>query len=125
MNVEARELLAQQYLMQNNINKGLEQYLVLEENNPNERQYIYIVSEILARQGDLKIAQDKLWSLFEKNNAEIQALNRAAEIARQRGELEFSFNAYSILTEKSLIIRGLQCPNPMNTTFNQSYNPSY
>ena len=37
-NVEARELLAQQYLMQNNINKGLEQYLVLEENNPNERQ---------------------------------------------------------------------------------------
>ena len=99
-NVEARELLAQQYLMQNNINKGLEQYLVLEENNPNERQYIYIVSEILARQGDLKIAQDKLWSLYEKNNAEIQALNRAAEIARQRGELEFSFNAYSILTEK-------------------------
>tara|TARA_B100000029_G_scaffold216483_1_gene214281 strand:+ start:4180 stop:5793 length:1614 start_codon:yes stop_codon:yes gene_type:complete len=111
-NVEARELLAQQYLMQNNINKGLEQYLILEEDNPNKREYVYIVSEILARQGDLKSAQDKLWSLYKNNNSETQALKRAAEIARQRGELEFSFNAYSILTEK----------NPENIQYWKAYS---
>ena len=47
--VEARELLAKQYLMQNQIDKGLEQYQILEEDNPGERQYGYIVGEILSR----------------------------------------------------------------------------
>ena len=97
-NVEARELLAQQYLMRNQIDKGLEQYRILEEDNPGQRQYGYIVGEILSRKGDLEGAQEKLWSVYQKNNSELQALMRAAEIARQRKDYEFAWQAYSILT---------------------------
>ncbi|MEE2877075.1 MAG: tetratricopeptide repeat protein [Candidatus Neomarinimicrobiota bacterium] len=99
-NVEARELLAQQYLMRNQIDKGLEQYQILEEDHPGQRQYGYIVGEILSRKGDLEAAQKKLWSVYEKNNLELQALMRAAEISRQRKDLEFSWQAYSILTKE-------------------------
>mgnify|MGYP003314481488 FL=1 len=38
LNADARELLAQKFLMQNSVEKGLEQYIILEGNNPDERQ---------------------------------------------------------------------------------------
>ncbi len=99
-NLDARELLAQQYLMRNQINKGLEQYQILEEDNPGQRQYGYIVGEILSRKGDLEAAQAKLWSVYQNNNSELQALMRAAEIARQRKDFEFAWQAYGILTKE-------------------------
>ena len=99
-NVEARELLAQQHLMRNQIEKGLAQYQILEEDHPGQRQYGYIVGEILSRKGDLEAAQEKLWSVYQNNSSEFQALMRAAEIARQRKDFEFAWQAYAILTKE-------------------------
>ena len=59
-----------------------------------------MVAEILIRQGKLEAAQEKMWVIYQRNPSELQALMRAAEIARQRNELEFSLDAYSKLTKE-------------------------
>ena len=59
-----------------------------------------MVAEILVRQGKLEAAQEKMWVIYQRDSSELQALMRAAEIARQRNELEFSLDAYAKLTEE-------------------------
>lgn len=96
-NREARELLGHHYLILGRLDDAREQYSLLREFYPDLTEYRYILAEISLRKGNAESAQQQLREIYDDHPRELRALQRAAEIARERNDFPFAFEAYSIL----------------------------
>lgn len=98
-NREARELLGHQYLIRGQVDQAETHYRLLTDFYPEAREYRYILAEISLRKGELEKAQEQFWEIYEKDSLELRAVQRAAEIARERKDFPFALKAYGLLVK--------------------------
>lgn len=96
---EARELLGHQFLIRGKVDQAEQQYQLLSEFYPRIKEYSYVLAEIALRKGELQTSQERFWKIYQEDTLEVRALQRAAEIAREREDFPFALEAFEKLTK--------------------------
>jgi tetratricopeptide (TPR) repeat protein len=96
---EAREMLAQQFLMQRRFDKAVEQYEVLTALEPDNYKWFYALADLAKLQQQFDKAIDLYQKTFAVNPEAVSALESAAELALNQHQLEQAAELYRQLIE--------------------------
>lgn len=107
-----RSLLGQFYLMKKDYEKAEEHYWMLQSTYPEKVEYSYMMADLSLRKGDKQSALEQFKAIYEKDNSDLSALVKVAELAGEMGDLNYAFEAYQILVGQE----------PRNLGYWQSYS---